>query len=86
MFIDADKRVSFAYPDKRMLATGKDNPYLVVTVTSPDIGEYTPSFNVTKEQIDTDTSLDTYVSKTMNQLRSAIAEFKQDDVASIDID
>lgn len=69
VFVDAEKHVSFAYPNNRIVMTGATSPYLVATVTSPDIGEYTPSFNVTREGVPSDMSLDLYVSQTMKQLR-----------------
>lgn len=52
VFVDPANQVSFAYPEQRKLMTGGENAYLVATVTSPEVGEYTPSFNVTREALD----------------------------------
>ena len=68
MFVDSAKHISFAYPDRWAVQTGASNPYLIATVTSPEISEFTPSFNVTKEEIPADMSLDFYLGKTMEQL------------------
>lgn len=86
VFVDADKQVSFAYPEQRTLTTGATNPYLIATVLSPNITEYTPSFNVTREQIHKDMTLDYYVGQTMKQLQEVIMEFQQNDMSSINID
>lgn len=86
MFVDTDKQVSFAYPEQRILTTGATNPYLIATVMSPDISEYTPSFNLTSEEIHKDMTLDYYVGQTMKQLSEVILEFDQDEISSINID
>lgn len=87
VFVDADQHVSFAYPNNWTVMTGvATSPYLVATVTSPDIGEYTPSFNVTKEIIPSDMTLDVYVAQTMKQLKGVIADFRGGEANSVSID
>ena len=61
VFVDPQNKISFAYPDTWTIMTGATNPYLVATIASPEISEYTPLFNVTREVIPADMSLDTYV-------------------------
>lgn len=86
VYTDPVSQVSFAYPQDWNLLTGGDNPYLVATVTSPNIKEYTPSFNVTKEKVDETLTLDAYVEKTVAQLKEVIIDFSQESVESTTID
>ncbi len=53
---------------------------------SPEINEYTPSFNVTREDVAADMSLDQYVGQTMKQLRDVIGDFHQGGSSTINID
>ncbi len=85
VFVDAVKHVSFAYPDQRALQTGAANPFLIATVTSPEISEFTPSFNVTKEDIPSDMSLDFYLGQTMKQLGETIVDFKRGESSTLNI-
>lgn len=82
VFNDAENHVSFAYPEKRTMMTGGNNPYLVATITAPEISEYTPSFNLTRENISTGMNLETYVSQTINQLKEVIGGFEEDSNSS----
>jgi|GEM_PF-3828767 len=86
VFVDPQNQISFAYPDEWTIVTGATNPYLVATVSSPEISEYTPLFNVTREQIPSDMTLDAYVSQTMKQLKEVIIEFQQNETSEINVD
>lgn len=86
VFVDAENTISFAYPNERTIVTGATNPYLVATVASPDIGEYTPVFNVTRENIPVDMGLDVYVNQTLSQLSEVIREFSYVQPTSLNVD
>lgn len=86
VYTDTTNQISFAYPEAWTIMTGATNPYLVVTVSSPNISEYTPILNITKEQIPSDMSLDVYISQTMRQLKEVIAEFSQNEPVTLNVD
>ena len=86
VFVDAENQISFAYPDNRTVVTGATNPYLVATIASPDISEYTPIFNVTREHIPNDMSIDVYVGQTMQQLKEVIVGFHENGTETLNVD
>lgn len=86
VFVDSSNQISFAYPEEWTIITWATNPYIIATVASPDIGEYTPVFNVTRESIPVDMSLDTYVNQTLSQLHDVIREFNYQQPTSLNID
>lgn len=82
----SDQEISFSYPEQWGVITGTSNPYLIVTLTSPDTDEYSPTFNVTKEKVAPGMTLDSYVEQTNGQLKNVIMGYHQDNISSIDID